>query len=95
MSTAIIKFSPAMPIPRIFDPDHRVKILKSHLDPRSPHYYKPTAHHINIVAAIDAYELGKIPLDATVHFRDTKIILDEEANKMNSLMWSKVRSFSF
>jgi hypothetical protein len=48
-----IEFSPAIPIPLVFDVQKRIQELRSYLDPNNPNY-QPEQQHINIKAAIKA-----------------------------------------
>ncbi|OBT51906.1 hypothetical protein VE04_06794 [Pseudogymnoascus sp. 24MN13] len=54
-----IEFSPAMPIPPVFDIEARIKTLQGYLDPSNPNY-QPERQHVNIRAVIKLYEEGKI-----------------------------------
>ena len=46
-----IEFSPAMPIPLVFDVQKRIEQLQSFLDPNDPNY-QPEEQHTNIKAVI-------------------------------------------
>jgi hypothetical protein len=54
-----IEFSPAMPLPPVFDVQERIKQLYRYLDPEDPQYERKE-QHTNIKAAIKLYEEGKI-----------------------------------
>jgi hypothetical protein len=59
MAAKQIEFSPAMPIPSVFDVDRRIRVLRDCLDPKHP-LYQPEQHHVNIKALIQLYEDKKI-----------------------------------
>jgi len=54
-----IEFSPAIPLPAVFDAQKRVQELRGYLDPRNLQY-RPEQQHVNINTAIKLYEDGKI-----------------------------------
>ncbi|KFY15433.1 hypothetical protein V492_01986 [Pseudogymnoascus sp. VKM F-4246] len=54
-----VEFSPAIPIPLVFDVEGRIKELQGYLDPSNPDY-QPEWQHENIRAVIKLYEEGKI-----------------------------------
>ena len=53
------EFSPAIPIPLVFDVQARIKALQGNLDPRNPNY-QPERQQENIRAVIKLYEEGTI-----------------------------------
>lgn len=54
-----VEFSPARPIPRVFDIQARIKTLQGYLHLANPSY-ESERQHDNIRAAIKLYEEGKI-----------------------------------
>ncbi len=53
-----ITWSPAMPIPRVFDVQGHVAHLNDHLNPNSP-YYERVEHHENLRTLKNLYETGQ------------------------------------
>jgi predicted RNA-binding protein with EMAP domain len=53
-----ITWSPAMPIPRVFDVQEHVAHLNDHLNPNSP-YYERVEHHENLRTLKNLYETGQ------------------------------------
>ena len=80
MDYSTIKFSPAIPFPAPFDVQRRIQQLRSFLDPNHPNYQREE-QHINIKAAIQLYEDGKIDGIEEVFIKDGKIVSREEVFK--------------
>lgn len=84
-----IKFSPAIPIPFIFDVPARIKALQGYLDPNNPSY-QPERQHLNIRAVIKLYEEGKISGLERTTVIDGKVAPHEEAFKSKTGSWTEV-----
>jgi hypothetical protein len=84
-----IKFSPAIPIPFIFDVPARIKALQGYLDPTNPSY-QPERQHINIRAVIKLYEEGKISSLERTTIIDGKVAPHEEAFRSKTGSWTEV-----
>jgi hypothetical protein len=87
-----IEFSPAIPIPLVFDVQKRIQELRSYLDPNDPNY-QPEQQHTNIKAAIKLYEDGKIDGLRQVHIMEGKVVTEEEMCKGSAWAWGEVHSF--
>lgn len=84
-----IEFSPAMPIPPVFDVEARIKTLQGYLDPSNPNY-QPERQHVNIRAVIKLYEEGEIDGLQRTTIIDGKIAPREEAFTAKSGSWTEV-----
>jgi hypothetical protein len=84
-----IEFSPAMPIPPVFDVEARIKTLPGYLDPSNPNY-QPERQHVNIRAVIKLYEEGKIDGLHRTTVIDGKIAPHEKAFTAKSRSWTEV-----
>jgi len=73
-----IEFSPAMPIPRVFDVQGRIQVLRDCLDPKHP-LYQPEQQYVNIKAVIKLYEDKKIDGIQEVYIMEGKVVTKEEA----------------
>ncbi|KFY81690.1 hypothetical protein V500_11186 [Pseudogymnoascus sp. VKM F-4518 (FW-2643)] len=80
------EFSPAIPIPFVFDVQARIKALQSYLDPNNPDY-QPERQHENIRAVIKLYEEGKIDGLKRTTIIDGKIAHFEEAFTSKTGSW--------
>jgi hypothetical protein len=89
-----IEFSPAIPIPLVFDVQKRIQELRSYLDPNNPNY-QPEQQHISIKAAIKLYEDEKIDGLQQVDIMEGKVVTQEEVFKGHAWAWGKVHSFKF
>jgi hypothetical protein len=89
-----IEFSPAIPLPAVFDVKERIQQLRSYLDPKNPQY-QPEQQHVNIKAAIKLYEDGKIDGSQEVYIREGKIVTEQEVFKGTGWAWFEVHSFKF
>ena len=87
-----IEFSPAIPIPLVFDVQKRIQELRSYLDPNNPQF-QPKQQHANIKAAIKLYEDGKIDGLQQVHIMEGKVVTEEEMFKASAWAWGEVHSF--
>lgn len=85
-------FPPAIPIPFVLTPAHRVRMLKETLNNpnHAIHIFVPR-HIPNLIAVIQAYESNSMPSEGTVYFKDGKRISKEEADDPGSLVWTEVR----
>lgn len=72
-----VEVSPAMPFPVPFDVQERIQQLHSYLDPHNPQY-QPKQQHINIRAAIQLYQDGKIDGMEQVFLMEGKMVAKEE-----------------
>jgi hypothetical protein len=87
-----IEFSPAMPLPPVFDVQERIRQLHRYLDPEDPQYERKE-QHTNIRAAIKLYEEGKIDGSQHVFIMDGKIVTREQvSNKGMAWAWLEVHS---
>ncbi|KAI9781392.1 MAG: hypothetical protein M1839_005986 [Geoglossum umbratile] len=75
-NTTPITFSPAVPVPLVFDVQERIEQLRSYLDPSNP-LYQPEPQHINIKAAITLYEDGKLDGLQRVYVTSGKVVIRE------------------
>lgn len=82
----LVEFSPATPIPRVFDIQARIKALQGYLDPSNPNY-EPEWQHGNIRAAIKLYEEGKIDGIQRTTIIDGKIARFEDAFTSKTGSW--------
>jgi hypothetical protein len=89
-----IEFSPAIPIPLVFDVQKRIHELRGYLDPNSPQF-QPEQQHVNIKAAIELSEDGKIDGWQQVHIMEGKVVTKEEMFKGSAWAWGEVHSFKF
>jgi hypothetical protein len=89
-----IEFSPAMPLPLVFDVQERIKQLHGYLDPKNPQYEREE-QHVNIKAAIKLYEDGKIDGLQHVYIMEGKIVTRQEVFKGTAWAWFEVHSFKF
>jgi hypothetical protein len=88
-----IEFSPAMPLPPVFDVQERIKQLHRYLDPKDPQYEREE-QHTNIKAVIKLYEDGKIDGSQHVYVMEGKIVTREEVSKKGmAWAWLEVHSF--
>lgn len=83
------EFSPAIPIPFVFDVQARIKALQGYLDPNNPDY-QPERQHVNIRAAIKLYEEGKIDGLQRTTIIDGKIARFEDAFTSKTGSWIEV-----
>ncbi|KFZ17143.1 hypothetical protein V502_04736 [Pseudogymnoascus sp. VKM F-4520 (FW-2644)] len=84
------EFSPAIPIPFIFDVQARIKALQGYLDPSNPDYRPERRQHDNIRAVIKLYEEGKIDELKRTTIIDGKIAPFEEAFTSKTGSWIEV-----
>jgi len=84
-----IEFSPAIPIPLVFDVQKRIEQLQSFLDPNDPNY-QPEEQHTNIKAVIKLYEDGKLDGHQPLTIMDGKIVTLQEAFKGKAHFWCEV-----
>jgi len=89
-----IEFSPAVPIPLVFDVQKRIQELRGYLDPKNSHF-QPPQQHVNIKAAIKLYEDGKIDGLQQVDIMEGKVVTREEVFEGSAWAWSEVHSFKF
>ncbi|KAH0547707.1 hypothetical protein FGG08_000196 [Glutinoglossum americanum] len=89
-NTSPITFAPAFPIPLVFDVQERIQQLHSYLDPSNP-LYQPEQQHINIKAAIQLYEDGKLDGLQQVYIMDGKVVAREVALNRTTWAWSEFR----
>jgi hypothetical protein len=82
-----IEFSPAMPIPRVFDVQGRIQVLRDCLDPKH-HLYQPEQQHVNIKAVIKLYEDEKIDGIQEVYIMEGKVVTKEEARNRPAGAWA-------
>jgi hypothetical protein len=83
------EFSPAMPIPPVFDVQKRIQMLHGYLDPNNPEH-QPEQQHLNIRTAIQLYEEGKIDGLHVVYIMDGKIVTREEIFRGTARAWVEV-----
>jgi hypothetical protein len=85
-----IEFSPAIPIPLVFDVQKRIAELQSFLDPDNPHY-QPEGQHTNIRAIIKLYSDGKLDGVGRGHgeltFMHGKVVTLQEALQGKAHFW--------
>lgn len=91
-NTPLTYFSPATPIPLVWDRERHIQNLKNCLDPNSPGYHRVTGLHINIRAAIAAYENGQMPSHGTVYFKHGRMVTEAEGKVVDDYVWIEVRS---
>jgi hypothetical protein len=84
-----IKFSPAIPIPLVFDVEARIQQLHGYLDPNNPHY-QPEQQHVNIRAAIKMHEQGEIDMSKFNFIREGKLITRKESFRSPGWSWAEV-----
>ena len=89
-----IEFSPAIPIPLVFDVEEHIKQLRNCLDPKHP-FYQPKEQHVNVKAVIKLYEEKKIDGFQEVWLIDGKVVSEEEAEKRTGFAWHEVCLFIF
>lgn len=87
------EFSPAIPIPFVFDVQARIKALQGYLDPSNPDY-QPERQHVNIRAAIKLYEEGKIDGLQRTTIIDGKIARFEDAFTSKTGSWIEVTFYA-
>ena len=85
MAAKQIKFSPAIPIPLVFDVQGRIEDLRGYLDPKHP-FYQPK-QKVNIEAVIKLYEEKKIDGIQEAWVMEGKVVTEEEANNRASRVW--------
>ena len=95
MATKQIEFSPAIPIPLVFDVQGRIQELHGYLDPKHP-LYQPK-QNVNIKAVIELYKDKKIDGIQEVYIMEGKVVTKEEARNRPSgtWAWEEVRLFIF
>jgi hypothetical protein len=86
MAAKNIEFSPAIPIPLVFDVPQRIQQLHNYLDPKHP-LYQPEPQHVNIKAIIKLYEEKKIDGIQEVYVMEGKVVTKEEANNCPGSVW--------
>jgi hypothetical protein len=95
MMASKIEFSPATPLPAVFDVQERIRQLRGYLDPNNPQYEREE-QHINIKAVIKLYEDGKIDGLQHVYIMESKIVTRQEvSNKGKKWAWFEVYSSKF
>jgi hypothetical protein len=87
-----IEFSPAIAVPVPFDVKKRIQELRDCLDPKHPHY-ECEQQHVNIRAAIQLYEDGKIDGSEPVFIMEGKVITEQELYEATTWTWVEVHSF--
>jgi hypothetical protein len=87
-----IEFSPAIGWPVLFDVQKRIQELRGYLDPKNPEY-ECEQQHVNIRAAIQLYEDGKIDGSEEVFIMGGKVVAEQEMYKGTTWAWVEVRSF--
>jgi hypothetical protein len=87
MATKQIEFSPAMPIPFVFDVQGHIQVLRDCLDPRHP-LYQPEQQHINIKALIKLYEDKEIDGIQEIWLIEGKVVTKEEARNRPRGVWA-------
>jgi hypothetical protein len=95
MTLQKLNFSPAMPIPPVWDDaarKRRVMGLKAHLDPTSETYYPWVAQHVNIRAIIQAYEMGTIGGTKAITFKNGIIVGEGDQVKFEGTYLTEVSS---
>lgn len=84
---SIIEFSPAIPLPAVFDVQKRIQLLCGFLDPNNPQC-QPEQQHVNIKAAIKLYKDKKIDGLQHVYIMEGKIVTRQEVfNKGTTWAW--------
>ncbi len=94
MAAKQIEFSPAIPIPRVFDVQGHIQQLQKCLDPKHP-LYQPEQQHVNIKAVIKLYEDKKIDGIQEVWLVEGKVVTEEEAENYPGWAWQEVCLFLF
>lgn len=92
-NTPLTFFSPATPIPRVWDPARRLQGLRDCLNPNSPGYHFVVGMHDNIRAAIAAYESGQMPTQGTVYFKYGRRVTEAEGKVLDDYVWREVCGF--
>jgi hypothetical protein len=87
-----IEFSPAIGWPVSFDVQKRIQELRGYLDPKNPQY-ECEQQHVNIRAAIQLYEDGKIDGSEEVFIMGGKVVTEQEMYKGTTWTWVEVHSF--
>jgi hypothetical protein len=87
-----IEFSPAIPWVVPFDVQKRIQELRGYLDPKNPQYEREQ-QHVNIRAAIQLYEDGKIDGLERVCIMEGKVVTEKEAFEGTAWTWVEVLSF--
>jgi hypothetical protein len=87
-----IEFSPAIAWPVPFDVQKRIQELRGYLDPKNPQY-ECEQQHVNIKAAIQLYEDGKIDGSEPVYIMEGKVVTKQEMFKGTTWTWVEVHSF--
>jgi hypothetical protein len=87
-----IEFSPAIGWPVSFDVQKRIQELRGYLDPKNPQY-ECEQQHVNIRAAIQLYEDGKIDGSKEVFIMGGKVVTGQEMYKGTTWTWVEVHSF--
>jgi len=85
MATKQIEFSPAIPIPLVFDVQGRIQELRGYLDPKHP-LYQPE-QNVNIEAVIKLYKEKKINGIQEVWIMEGKVVTEEEADNRAGWVW--------
>jgi hypothetical protein len=86
MAAKKIEFSPAIPIPYVFDVPRRIQQLHNYLDPKHP-LHQPEQQHVNIKAVIKLYEEKKIDGIQEVCVMEGKVVTEEEADNRPGSVW--------
>lgn len=94
MAAKQVEFSPAIPIPRVFDVQRHIQVLRDCLDPKHP-LYQPEQQHINIKAVIKLYEDKELNGTQEVWLVEGKVVTEEEADNYTGLAWQEVCLFLF
>jgi hypothetical protein len=87
-----IEFLPAIPWVEPFDVQKRIQELRGYLDPKNPQY-ECEQQHVNIRAAIQLYEDGKIDGSEEVFIMGGKVVTEQEMYKGTTWTWVEVHSF--
>lgn len=85
-----IVFSPAVPIPLVFDVQANIQRMRRYLDPSDP-LFQRVEQHQNILAAIKLLENREIDGSERVHIMDGKITTNEEISRSKGWVWAVVR----
>jgi hypothetical protein len=85
MAAKQIEFSPAIPIPFVFDVQERIQQLRSYLDPKHPFHHPE--QNVNIEAVIKLYEEKKIDGIQEVWVVEGKVVTEEEADNRPGSVW--------
>ena len=93
MAAKQIEFSPAIPIPFVFDVQERIQQLRSYLDPKHPFHHPE--QNVNIEAVIKLYEEKKIDGIQEVWLVEGKVVTEEEARNHTGWVWEEVCLFLF